>query len=213
MTGERIRHQRILDGVGAYYTQKILEHGPTHCGVDWNSPQSQVLRFDQLLKVVGPERECSIIDYGCGYGALAGYIRAEGYVGPYLGYDISEEMINQALKQQSELPNCTFTTDLKALGFADYIVASGIFSVKQGVPDEEWLTYVTDTIKEIAEHSRKGFSFNMLTAYADWTRPDLFYGDPRFFIDHCIRNYSRHVAMLHNYGLYEFTILVSADKT
>ena len=39
-------------------------------------------------------------------------------------------------------------------------------------------------------------------------RPDLYYADPCRLFDHCKRRYSRHVALLHDYGLYEFTILV-----
>jgi hypothetical protein len=53
----------------------------------------------------------------------------------------------------------------------------------------------------------------MLTSYSD---PEhmvdrLFYGDPCFYFDWCKRNLSRNVALLHDYGLYEFTILVRFD--
>lgn len=203
-------HQKLLDQVKDYYTQKILEHGATHEGVDWNSPESQILRFDQLLRVTRDEHDCSIIDYGCGYGAMAPYIRGLGYTGQYFGFDISEAMIKAARKQQSKLLDCTFVSDAASLDVADYTIASGIFNVKQQIGNDEWHTYVVDTIRSMAEHSRNGFSFNILTSYSDKDkiRPDLFYGDPCFFIDHCIRTYSRHVAMLHDYGLYEFTILV-----
>jgi hypothetical protein len=54
----------------------------------------------------------------------------------------------------------------------------------------------------------------MLTKYsdADRMRGDLYYGDPAFFFDHCKRSFSRNVALLHDYGLYEFTILVRPDE-
>jgi hypothetical protein len=42
-------------------------------------------------------------------------------------------------------------------------------------------------------------------------RPDLYYGDPCALFDHCKRRYARNVAVLHDYGLYEFTILVRKD--
>ena len=56
----------------------------------------------------------------------------------------------------------------------------------------------------------RGFAFNMLTSYSDpdRMRSDLFYGDPRHFFDHAKRTFSKQVALLHDYGLYEFTILV-----
>ncbi len=39
-------------------------------------------------------------------------------------------------------------------------------------------------------------------------RTDLYYGDPIFFFEHCRTTFGRHVALLHDYPLYEFTILV-----
>ncbi|MNE88029.1 hypothetical protein D3C80_1852890 [compost metagenome] len=58
--------------------------------------------------------------------------------------------------------------------------------------------------------SRKGFSFNCLTSYSDleYMRDYLYYGDPCFYFDYCKRAFSGQVALLHDYGLYEFTLLV-----
>lgn len=40
----------------------------------------------------------------------------------------------------------------------------------------------------------------------------LYYADPCFLFDHCKRNYSDRVALLHDYGLYEFTMLVTKQE-
>src|SRR3972149_3399723 len=161
MARERIKHQEILRQVEQYYTRKLTEHGATHKGVDWKSEESQSLRFDQLVKVTRGERDSSIIDYGCGYGAMARYLRGLGYAGQYFGFDISEAMIAEARREQAALLNCTFVTDVDSLEVADYTIAGGIFNVKQHVPNDDWQSYVIDTIREMAKHSRKGFSFNM----------------------------------------------------
>ena len=39
-------------------------------------------------------------------------------------------------------------------------------------------------------------------------RPDLHYAEPSHLFDHCARLYSRNVAVLQDYGLYEFTVIV-----
>jgi len=72
------------------------------------------------------------------------------------------------------------------------------------------LSYILDTLENINEKSKKGFSFNMLTKYSDkeLMRGDLYYADPLFFFDYCKRNYSKEISLLHDYDLYEFTILV-----
>jgi len=61
-----------------------------------------------------------------------------------------------------------------------------------------------------------GSSFNTLTKYSDTERmeqrPDLFFGDSLYFFDYCKRNFSRIIALLHDHGLYDFTILVRKDN-
>jgi SAM-dependent methyltransferase len=198
----------ILTAVERYYSGRFAEHGATARGVDWNSPESQELRFEQLLRVTDRETgSFSLNDFGCGYGALAGFLRGRGPDVDYRGYDLSESMLEYA---RAAYADATFVGRVGELAPADYTVASGIFNVKLDVPVEEWREYVLATIETIAELSHKGFAFNMLTSYsdADKMRDDLYYGDPRFFFDLCKRAYSRHVALLHDYGLYEFTTIV-----
>ena len=65
-----------LDHVKSYFDKRIQEHGASPRGSDWNSETSQNTRFDQLLKVVETQ-SFSLLDYGCGYGALADYLDAK----------------------------------------------------------------------------------------------------------------------------------------
>jgi hypothetical protein len=69
---------------------------------------------------------------------------------------------------------------------------------------------VLSTLDRMHALSQRGFAFNMLTVHSDAEkmRDDLYYGDPEFFLGHCLARFSRHVALLHDYPLYEFTVLV-----
>ena len=60
----------FLHEVADYYSAKLAQHGETPHGVDWNGDESQVLRFEQLVKVIDQKNAFSINDLGCGYGAL-----------------------------------------------------------------------------------------------------------------------------------------------
>lgn len=196
--------------VADYYAGKLREHGATPRGVDWSSAESQTLRFRQLLRVCEDPQPFSINDYGCGYGALVEHLIAGGARFTYCGFDIAASMVECARTLHAHAPFCTFVADETELAPADYTVASGILNVKLDTPDDEWRAYVLDTVGRIAALSRRGFALNALTLYSepDRRRPDLHYVDPLHLFDHCKRTFSRYVTLLHDYELFEFTILV-----
>jgi SAM-dependent methyltransferase len=200
----------ILMEVADYYAAKLAEYGETPQGVDWNSEESQVLRFEQLNKVIDASLGFSLNDLGCGYGALFDYLRSRYRDFTYNGCDVSDSMIRAAQNRYAHHPNARFFVAAKPPETADYGIASGIFNVRLGRNDAEWRDYLEDTLDGLDRTSRKGFAFNCLTSYsdADKMRNYLYYADPCALFDLCKRRYSRYVALLHDYGLYEFTILV-----
>ena len=209
MSGFEALHGRVEQ----YYSSKVREFGATARGVDWNSAESQQLRFRELLRVRTGAGPFAINDYGCGYGALADALEKEGRDFSYSGFDLSEEMLGQARSVHEHLDDVRFVSDEAELGPADYTVASGVFNVKVGTDDEEWTGYAVGVIRRIWELSTIGCSFNLLTSYSDLDqqRDDLYYADPRFFFDLSKRELSRHVALLHDYGLWEFTMIVRRE--
>lgn len=202
---------RLLDEVATYYSDKLSEHGETPRGVDWNGEEGQMVRFDQLTKIIDPNApNFSMNDLGCGYGALVDYLRDKHATFTYLGVDVSHEMIKAAEKRQANADQARFITSTEPDQMADYGVASGIFNVRLGRSDDEWFDYVQATLDVLDRTSTLGFAFNCLTSYSDEDkkRDYLYYADPCRMFDLCKRSYSRQVALLHDYGLYEFTILV-----
>lgn len=206
-------NETIIKQTDAYYTEKINTFGATSRGVDWNSVESQELRFEQLTKVFQAEdksADFSLCDYGCGYGAYLNYMRKLGYSAKYIGIDLSKDMIQTACELQKDHENCEFICSSEINDTYDYIIASGIFNVKQGVNDEEWFAYMIETLENFHAHSKKGFAFNCLTKYSDkeYMKDYLYYPDPMVFFDYAKRHFSRNVAILHDYELYEFTLIV-----
>jgi len=201
-----------LDHVKSYFDKRIREHGASPRGSDWNSETSQNIRFDQLLRVVEAQI-FSILDYGCGYGALADYLVTRGFDADYYGYDILESAIETARQAHQDASRRTFFTDKSKLPTCDYTVASGIFNFRGEQSFEEWTEYVLGVLDEFNRLSRRGFSSNFLTKYSDAEkmRPDLYYADPLFLFDHCKRNFSRNIALLHDYRLYDFTLVIRKD--
>jgi SAM-dependent methyltransferase len=203
----------LLSAVETYYTGRLREHGASARGVDWNSTESQHLRFAQLVRCLDPRSPFSINDFGCGYGELAVYLSQHGLDTMYIGYDISSGMIDAAREHTRGMSGCTFTGKVEELSVADYTVASGLFNVKLETPATTWEDYVWETIALLHAHSSRAFAFNLLTAHSDTDRmrADLFYADPAAVLDRCVRLLSRHAAVVHDYGLYEFTVVVRRE--
>jgi len=200
----------ILRKVDRYYTVKLQTHGPTSMGVDWNSRESQELRFDQLLKVCDRNSKFSINDYGCGYGSLYAYMTSLGFDFKYLGIDVSEEMIKKCVELHGSKEGVEFFVGDRPERTADYAIASGIFNVKLDSQNTLWKNYILEVLQTIDSQCTRGFAFNCLTSYSDreFMREDLYYADPCELFDYCKRNFSKNVALLHDYGLYEFTMIV-----
>lgn len=199
-----------LDDIAQYYSAKIKTHGDTPQGVDWNGNDSQQLRFAQLSKIIQKSTGFSLADLGCGYGALYSYLKMTYKDFVYQGYDISNAMIEHALNRYSQTINANFVLADKLNRQVDYSVASGLFNVRQQHSEQQWFEYIIQTLDNLNQHSQKGFAFNCLTIYSDLPkmRSNLYYADPCRLFDHCKRNYTKNIALLHDYDLYEFTLLV-----
>lgn len=200
----------LLTEVAEYYSSKLAQHGETPRGVDWNGEESQTLRFEQLCKIVDTSNPFSVNDLGCGYGAFYDFLAHRSESFSYSGFDVSEDMIRAAERRYQDRNQARFVLSSEPVQVADYGVASGIFNVRLGRSDDEWRSYLESTLDALDRTSRFGFAFNCLTSYSDTEkmRDYLFYADPCVLFDFCKRRYSRNVALLHDYGLYEFTILV-----
>ena len=205
-----------------YFDKKLKLYGPTALGVDWNSQERQELCFSQVLKIcTSPLNDArssgfSILDYGCGYGALLLRLKTEGWnFARYIGYDMSTAMIDAARKIHSDGDRKVIFTDKdEGLEPADFVVGSGLLSLKLATHTDTWKAHVIRLMERLWHLSKRGLAFNSLTTYSDRDkmRDDLYYADPCFIFDYCKRNFSRNVALLHDYGAYEFTILVRRDE-
>lgn len=195
--------------LASFHSEKLAEFGVNPKGAGWNGEPAQATRFQQLAGLIRHESGFSLNDLGCGYGALLDWLRPRFGAFDYTGYDVSDAMVEAARARHAGDDRARFVLSSE-LQPADYSIASGIFSLRVGRSDEEWMAYVESVLDGLDRNSRHGFAFNSLTVYsdADKMRDELFYADPCRLFDLCKRRYSRNVALLHDYELYDFTILV-----
>ena len=203
--------ERIGQENEALIGEKIKEFGITPRALDWKNEKDQQTRFRQIGTLFGNKEAFSVNDLGCGFGDFSEYLQKEfGTKAVYQGYDLVPFVVEIARQQH---PHAYFQsiTSAHEMSIADYTVASGIFNrTFAQVTEEEWWDYILFTIRHMFEKSRLGIAFNALTSYSDKERmrEDLYYCDPCKLFDHCKRHLSRNVALLHDYDLYDFTLLV-----
>ena len=193
------------------YRDNFLENKNSPTGTYQNNHETQYMRFERIIK---PFKEIlneniSLHDLGCGACEMHNYLNLQGIKHNYSGTEIVQEMIDYA---QNKYPTIkVFNRDVlkkELIDEYDIVVFSGGLYLPGSIPAQEWEQFVYAIIKKMWTMSKIGISFNLLTTYSDYTRPDLYYVDPKNMFDFCMNNFSRFVTIDHGYPLYEWTISV-----
>ncbi len=209
--------EQIIKDTDEYYSKKAAGNASGPQASDWNSISAQEIRFEQLCKLLPKEKKehFGVLDYGCGMGDLQPYIEKLGYTNiDYYGMDASAEIIEKATnKKRESFSRRVFIHGYEITCSYDYIIASGVFNVRQSTSNDRWRRYIINTIEMFNSNCSKGFAFNCLTKYSDkeYMKDYLYYADPLYLFEYCKKSFSRDVALLHDYGIYDFTIIVRKD--
>lgn len=197
-----------------FYQNNLDQFGPSAQGVGWKNNEAQSIRFQQLAKVFN-RPTFSLNDLGCGVGDFVSFAGKKMSGCVYRGYDIMDEMVTEAKRKYGHVEDVDFYLIKRPedMVSADYTIASGIFNIRFKKDDDSWLQYILQTLCTMDSKSSAGFAFNILTKYSDkeFMKDELYYADPCHLFDFCKRNFSRNVALLHDYNQYDFTIIVRKD--
>jgi ubiquinone/menaquinone biosynthesis C-methylase UbiE len=193
--------QQVVDR----YAARLKQHGADVRALGWRDAKQQALRFSVLAGGVAFRPGESVLDIGCGFGDLYHYLRSLGRDVRYTGCDISPDVLEVARRQ---VPEGHF--DLRdALqqpydsGEFDHVFISGIFN--HVIADN--VGFLQQTLAEAFRISRRGVYANMTTDQVDYRDAHLHYFNPESVLSYC-RSLSRHVAVRHDYPLYEFSVFI-----
>lgn len=110
-----------------FYQSGIVKYGFTPEGLRWNSRESQEIRFSQLLSLL-PLDAHSVVDAGCGFADLFGYIRSQRTSIDYTGLDSLEVMVQEASRRVGErIYRCDILIDL--LPHGEFYLCSGALNI------------------------------------------------------------------------------------
>jgi SAM-dependent methyltransferase len=205
-----------------YHHKVFLSHGPTAKGVDWGDENEVLLRCDKMLKVVdmdfyvGPARP-TILDVGCGWGAMAKRARDRSLDVSIVGVDVVEEMIVHA---RTEFPEHSFNVaDVFVMPDAetyDFVVCSGILTQKHDFSIPEMEQYARRLIHKMFSLCRHGIAFNMMSTRVNFMVSNLYYQNPVELLGWLLTEISPRVVLDHGYSslsssngkYYDFTAYV-----
>jgi SAM-dependent methyltransferase len=199
---------RLTKDISEFMEGFLEREGETPAGVGWPNQENQRIRFAQLIRLIDPGADgFTVNDLGCGFADLYAFIQDQDLpMRGYRGYDVSEKMLEVARKRVG--PDAELVRADRVTERADYSFACGIFNTQMNEDEGEWLAYMKSVILDLNEHSELGFAFNSLTTYVDYREDPLFYADPMEMFRFCKEEISPRVALLHDYPLWEWTILV-----
>ena len=199
---------RILEA----YDSVLARHGDTAEGAHWPNEQDRLRRFDVMLGVMPGSISGTpvLCDLACGTGELLSYLKALGR-GPidYVGVDRSARALAfaRAKHPDARFLECDVSDPGADLGgmACDYLVCSGLFTVKFGLSDAEMWNFLETTITRVWPLVRKGLAFNVMSKAVDWERSDLFHVPMDDVARLLHRLAGRNIVLRADYGLYEYT--------
>lgn len=203
--------QKNLDAIATSYSERVEEHGTTAVAAGWRDTETQFLRFEQLFKIIDQDDDSfSLNDLGCGYGALLDCMpeHIQKRLQVYHGYDISSKMVEAAQEKFLDQKNYQFHNSAELEEKTDYVVASGIFNHHFDAEPDAWKEHILETLEHMHANALKGLAFNIMTTYVDFQEDYIYYCDPAEMLKDCIDRFGRNVKLVHDYPLFEFTVLI-----
>ncbi len=171
-----------------------------------------VRRCDALLRMAGDRQDFSLLDVGCGPGLGIAYLedRYGSMRERYLGVDISAPLVEAAREAWPEHRfemRDIIASPLPELSH-DFTLINGVLTARYAMTNEEMESFAMELLRAAWGATKTALSFNVMSPHVDWTREDLFHWQMDRAAAFCIGQLSRHVNILADYGLYEYTVQV-----
>lgn len=206
--------QQDRDAVIERYRSRCKEFGYDSRTLGWNK-DCQWVRFDAALEGVLPGEMESVLDIGCGFADLLGFLRERGWSGRYIGVDLVEDLLTIARREHAGDISAEFICadihELSSLPKSAMAVALGIFNhqVEEGNP-----ALVRRTLDAMWRASDHVVVCDFLSQSSDPDRRDgrLYYADAAEMY-RLGAEYSKRVMIHHAYMPFEFQLKIWHDDS
>jgi trans-aconitate methyltransferase len=190
------------------YVERLQKYGHDPRTLGWASGK-QAERFAVLTSFVPLDSIDSVLDVGCGFGDLCGFLRQRGFRGRYVGIDFIPELIEIGRSRfaDADLRVSDLSTFSSVDGFG-LVVASGIFNARLHHQDN--LAHIKESLARMFSLCTRVMAVDFLTSYVDFRREDLYYMAPEEAFG-CAKAMTRRVSLRHDYMPFEFALGLFRD--
>jgi len=196
--------QRII----ARYDQRLAQHPDDDARALAVGADGRHAMALQCLVDVGIASGATVLDVGCGLGALQEHLLSNEIVCTYTGYDINPKLIEAAQQRHS---NAVFEVhDILEEDFPefDFIVSSSSFNLK--LEHEDNYAFIERMLRTMHRHARRAVAVDLMTSYVDFQRPDAFFYEPeRVFA--IAKGITKRVTLRHDLPLFQFCVYLYPD--
>jgi len=184
-----------------FYEALYIRHGPNYLGSGWPNQKDQIKRF-RILTEIADLDDSSILDVGCGFGALYEYLKENFKNFEYKGIDISKKIIDAAKKKYPEADFRTHDLIEKDLSsYFDFVLLSGAFNPKLS---DNWL-FIKNLISRMFGSCIKGIAFNMFSDKVDYMDKKIHYQNQNQLRKY-LQTLTDKIIERDDYMNYEFTV-------
>ena len=189
------------------YNRRLEVYGYDPRTLGWLKGR-QPIRFEALSQI-GDLNNSSILDVGCGFGDLYGFLIKKGLTIKYTGHDINPELIKIA---REVYPDAHFAVkDIEEEEIEDrfdWVFESGVFNFKSSHSER----FVQNMLRSMFELCRKGVAADFVSSYVDFEDKDAYYASPEEIFAFC-KTLSRRVVIRHDYMPFEFCMYIYKDDS
>lgn len=168
-----------IDDIRKHYVPRITPDRPNYKIHDWAGPDTQIARFEVLLRHVDLAGK-SLLDVGCGLGDLIDFLQQRKIPVQYTGVDVVEEMLVRARQGhpqerflRADLFAETGEDPLKGETF-DVVFCSGALNLNLG----NNLEFLPRALWRLRNTAREFLMVNFLRARTSLSDPMYFYYRP-----------------------------------
>ena len=191
------------------YSTRLSEFGYDPRALGWGKGGRQEVRFSVLSGPILKQKTGSVLDVGCGFADLYGYLRAQGWEGRYTGVDLVPGLVEVARQRYPNL-------DVRVVDFStadllesyDFVVACGAFNAKLVHTDNE--QYIEEMLRRMWRHTRQVLACDFMTTEVDYQASGAWHTDPSWALTRVL-SLTRRVVLRSDYMPYEYAVFAMRD--